>query len=121
MPDERLTADELLAVCWDDPGVVLGDPGGVGRGGRGGAPGRRPWPWPSSSWWWCDPAAQRPGLGRRLLAAAESWAWDEGAGELHLAGSAPFYLWPGVDVSFTAMHCLVESGRLPPRPVRCST
>ena len=24
MPAEALSADELLACCWDDPGVVLG-------------------------------------------------------------------------------------------------
>ena len=59
-----------------------------------------------------DPEAQRAGRGASLLRAAEEWAWDEGAGELHLAGSAPFYLWPGVDVSFTAAAQPGRVGRL---------
>ena len=108
LPDERLTSDELLACCWDDPGVVFGLPDATGavsavmrqfgdhrvafvkllvvsRGSR------------------------RHGHGRALLAAAEQWAWDAGAGELHLSGSAPAYLWPGVDVRATAMLCLAEA------------
>lgn len=109
MPGERLTADELLAVLWDDPGLVLADPGGAGAVA---AVVRRVGDVAVAFLKLAvvHPSAQRHGLGRRLLAAAESWAWDEGAGEMHLAGSAPFYLWPGVDVSFTAMHCLVEAG-----------
>ena len=56
-----------------------------------------------------DRASRRHGHGRALLAAAEQWAWDSGATELHLSGSAPAYLWPGVDVRATAMLCLAEA------------
>jgi GNAT superfamily N-acetyltransferase len=108
MPDEHLSADELLAACWDDPGVVLGDPSGSGavaavvrRFGELAVAFLKVVV--------VDPEAQRRGLGRRLLLAAEEWTWDQGADELHLAGSAPFFLWPGVDVAFTATHSLVES------------
>jgi mycothiol synthase len=55
------------------------------------------------------PGARRAGRGHTLLAAAESWAWDHGAPELRLAGSPPFYLWPGVDATALAARCLAES------------
>ncbi len=108
MPDEHLNADELLAACWDDPGVVLGDPSGAGAVA---AVVRRFGDLAVAflKLVVVDPEAQRRGHGHRLLDAAAEWAWDQGAGELHLAGSAPFFLWPGVDVSFTAAHTLVES------------
>lgn len=108
-PGERLTADELLACCWEDPGLVLGtagDPDGAAAAVVRPAgdvaigfvrllvvhPGRR-----------------RVGLGRRLLAAAEDWLFDQGVAEVRLGGSAPFYLWPGVDVQALAMLCLAEA------------
>lgn len=139
MPDEDLTVDELLAVCWDDPapddpgdpvGVVLvavgdgdgdGDAGGdggaapigvaaaivrslgAGDDGEGGV--RLAWLKLIA----VDPDHRRRGAGHELLAAVEAWAWEHGASELHLAGSPPFYLWPGVDAMATEMLCLVES------------
>lgn len=120
-PHEALTADELLACCWDDPGLVLGvdaDGGAPGAGAdavvaavvrRAGDhavgfvrllavhPGRR-----------------RAGLGRQLLAEAEAWLVAQGASELRLGGEAPFYLWPGVDVRATAMLCLAEAAGYEP-------
>ncbi len=108
-PAERLTADELLACCWDDPGLVLGTAGDpdaavaavVRRAGDLAVgfvrllavhPGRR-----------------RAGLGRRLLAEAEDWLFAEGVTEVQLGGSAPFYLWPGVDVQALPLLCLAEA------------
>ncbi len=55
------------------------------------------------------PDARRAGLGHELMAAAEEWAWAHGATEMHLSGSAPFYLWPGVDATATEMLCLAEA------------
>ena len=55
------------------------------------------------------PVAQGDGRGRRLLDAALSWAADHGCRELHAGGSAPFYLWPGVDTRWTRALCLFES------------
>jgi GNAT superfamily N-acetyltransferase len=111
MPDERLSVDELLGACWEDETVVLGI----------GAPGA-----PSGAvsvvlrhfgevavgflvLVVVDPDHQRRGLGRTLLAAAEEWTWAHGAKELHASGSAPYYLWPGVDVRATPMLCLLEA------------
>jgi GNAT superfamily N-acetyltransferase len=108
MPHERLTADELLACCWDDPGVVLGLPDGRGAVAA------------------CvqqhgdrtvgflklvavEPVAQRLGHGTALLAAAEAWAFGHGAAEVRAGASAPFYLWPGVDVRATGALCLFEA------------
>jgi GNAT superfamily N-acetyltransferase len=108
LPDERLTSDELLACCWEDPGVVLGLPDNRGavsvvlrRFGDH--------PVAFVKLLVVDRGRRRVGHGRALLAAAEQWAWDSGAAELHLSGSAPAYLWPGVDVRATAMLCLAEA------------
>jgi GNAT superfamily N-acetyltransferase len=107
LPDERLTADELLACCWEDPGVVLGPDDGSGAAS---AVVRRAGDHAAAfvKLLVVDPERQRAGIGRSLLRAVEEWAWDGGASDLHLSGSAPAYLWPGVDVRATAMLCLAE-------------
>lgn len=108
LPREGLSADELLACCWDDPGVVLGTPGGEGAAAaviRSFGDLRIGW----VKLVVVAPEHQRAGLGDALLAAAESWAFDQGATEVQLGGSAPFYLWPGVDVEMLGMLCLAES------------
>jgi GNAT superfamily N-acetyltransferase len=117
LTDDELSLDELLSCCWDDPGpdaapgelgVVLGTAGGEGavsvvrRDAGGGV----------DAWvklLVVDPPARRRGLGRSLLAAAERWAWDQGAIRLHLGGSPPFYLWPGIDGRADAMLGLAEA------------
>ena len=56
-----------------------------------------------------DPARQRAGHGRELLHAAEAWASARGVKHLFAGGAAPFYLWAGVDVHWTAANCLFEA------------
>lgn len=120
LPDEQLSLDELLAVCWEDPGpdrpdevgAVLATPAGDGAVAvvirSIGAP-------PDAAriafvkLLVVHPDVRRRGTGHALLDAAEQWAWAQGATELHLAGSAPFYLWPGVDATATEMLCLAEA------------
>ena len=108
MPAEHLSADELLACCWEDPGVVLATPDGAGAV----AATVRQWG-PATVGYLkliaVHPGSRRLGLGRALLGAAEHWVRDQGALEMHLGGSAPFYLWPGVDVRALAMLCLAEA------------
>jgi GNAT superfamily N-acetyltransferase len=48
------------------------------------------------------------------MAAAEEWAFAQGAGEIHLGGSAPFYFWPGVPGDAVEMLCLAEAARYEP-------
>ncbi len=108
MPAEQLSADELLACCWEDPGVVLATSEGTGAIS---ATVRR---WGSVTIGYVKflavhPGARRLGVGHALLEAAEQWATAQGAGEMHLGGSAPFYLWPGVDVRALPMLCLAEA------------
>ncbi|GAA3120598.1 GNAT family N-acetyltransferase [Streptosporangium carneum] len=55
------------------------------------------------------PRAQRGGLGRALVAAAEDWLRGQGAVEARFAGNPPCYAWPGVDVRYTPAACLAES------------
>ena len=125
LPGEDLSVDELLAVCWDDPdpagdddaaGVVLGIRGDGGEAvgvaaavvrSLGGDADRVRLAWLKLIA--VHPDHRRRGIGHELLGAVEAWAWEQGASELHLAGSPPFYLWPGVDATATEMLCLVES------------
>ena len=102
LPDERLTSDELLACCWEDPGVVLGLPDAAGAvsvvlrhfGDRPAAFVKLVVvdPTPVVARATVAPCWPRPSSGRGT----------RGATELHLSGSAPSYLWPGVDVRATA-------------------
>lgn len=55
-----------------------------------------------------DPRVRRHGLGRRLLAAAERDAVALGRRRLTIGADAPFFLWPGVPATSTAMLCLLE-------------
>lgn len=113
MPAEVLTEDELLALCWDDPGIVLADPSGDGVvvaavtettfGPVG-----------SVKLVLVEERARRQGLGRRLLAAAEEWCAGSGARAVQLGASVPAYLWPGVDVAMVPMLCLAEAAGYSP-------
>ncbi len=124
MPDEELSEDELLAVCFDDPaappegpvpadaGVVLATADGTGavvgvvrRWGTAEAPHAIGF----VKLVVVHPDHRREGRGHALLDAVERWAWAQGATELQLAGSPPFYLWPGVDATATEMLCLAEA------------
>jgi mycothiol synthase len=51
------------------------------------------------------------GRGRELLAAGEDDARAAGLGSLTTGADAPFYLWPGVESSETALLCLLERAR----------
>jgi GNAT superfamily N-acetyltransferase len=109
MPGEALTAEELLACCWDDPAAtVLGDTDGdsavalvtrrMGDDVHGFIVALA-----------VAPVAQGNGRGRGLLDASMAWAADHGCKHLHAGGSAPFYLWPGVDTRWTRAICLFET------------
>ena len=109
LPDEELSEDELLACCWDDPGVVLGAPDGSGavsacvkqEGERRIA---------FVKLIAVAPEKRRAGTGRALMEALHEWAFEqEGAAEVRVGGSAPFYLWPGVDTEHLEALCLFES------------
>jgi GNAT superfamily N-acetyltransferase len=106
LPDEHLSADELEACCFED-GDVLGLDDGSGA----------VCVWQSAALpavaavklLVVDPAVQGEGRGRQLLEDACGWARAAGATGVALGASAPFYLWPGVDVRATRMLALAES------------
>ncbi len=52
-----------------------------------------------------DPAARRQGIARGLLADVERQAKKRGLTALKVAGNAPDYAWPGVDVRYTPAIC----------------
>jgi mycothiol synthase len=52
-----------------------------------------------------DPGRQRQGIGRSLLAEMERRLQQAGAAEVRVSGSAPCYIWPGVDVRHTEAYC----------------
>ncbi|MBV8693645.1 MAG: GNAT family N-acetyltransferase [Actinobacteria bacterium] len=109
LPNESLTTDELVACSWDDPtGAVLGDVDGSAAV----ALVTRPVGDDLHAFivaLGVAPVVQGDGRGRRLLDAAVAWAGDHGCRALHAGGSAPFYLWPGVDTRWTRAICLFES------------
>jgi mycothiol synthase len=55
------------------------------------------------------PASSGRGGGRRLLGAMEAQLKERGATEVILGANPPVYLWPGIDVRYTAMTCLADS------------
>ena len=106
MPGEHLSTDDLLGVCWDDsglgPGAVLGDEvGAVSVAVRDGIG--------AVQLLAVHPDARREGRGRRLLDEATAWAFDNGAGFVTIGAAPPWYLWPGIDLRWTAGLVLAES------------
>jgi GNAT superfamily N-acetyltransferase len=107
LPGEGLSADELLSVCWDDPGSVLAASDGTAAA----AAVVRSFGDMALGWvrlLVVHPGQRRLGSGRALLAAAEDWCRGQGACQIRFGGSAPWYLWPGIDTTWTAGLCLAE-------------
>jgi mycothiol synthase len=52
-----------------------------------------------------DPRERRRGIGRVLVSRIEGALARLGAGEVVIAGNAPFYAWPGIDVRYTPAMC----------------
>lgn len=111
LPGEGLGADEVVSACFEDPdpAIVLALPGGEGAVAvvvREAGPARTA----HLILLAVEPPAQSEGRGRRLLAAAEEWAFDAmGSSQVVAGGCAPFGLWPGVDVRWTRSLCLFEA------------
>jgi hypothetical protein len=104
MPEEDLTADEVLTACYDQPGVVFALDGGVVAAGVGRA---------------FDGAmvaslrllVASPGTSvHPLLEHAESWARDRDATRLEVGGALPFALWPGVALDSAHLEALGARG-----------
>jgi GNAT superfamily N-acetyltransferase len=55
-----------------------------------------------------DPAARGRGLGHALLQEAEDWARGAGHQALVTGADPPYFLWPGVPSTNTALLCLLE-------------
>lgn len=55
-----------------------------------------------------DPQARGRGVGRGLVAAAEDWARAVGHRSLITGADPPYFLWPGVPSTETALMCLFE-------------
>lgn len=107
-PGENLTADDLAGCLFDDPDptvVLAGDDSVAGLVVRQVAEE----PVAFLQLLAVVPSAQRLGRGRALLGEAERWGAEHGARHLSVGAAAPFYLWGGVDVRWTAANCLFEA------------
>jgi mycothiol synthase len=106
LPDEGLTAADLLTCCGGAGSVVLGDGDAaavvnVTRYGD-----------LAVAWILLlavVPERQRHGRARALVDEAADYAREQGAIELHLGNAIPRYVWPGVDFRFTAALSLFEA------------
>lgn len=108
-PADDLHADDVRACLWDDPdpSVVLGVAGGAGLGAavvRGAG---------ETAVLHLQvlavvPEARRRGRASELLASLGAWGREQQASTVVAGAGAPFYLWPGVDFSWTAALCLFE-------------
>jgi mycothiol synthase len=107
LPHEGLTADELLACCWEDPApsVVLTTADGTGVVSTSAGPHGMGFVKLVA----VHPEARRQGHGRALLDAAHAWLSGEGCTHFVAGAASSFSLWPGVDVTHTEALCLFES------------
>jgi GNAT superfamily N-acetyltransferase len=55
------------------------------------------------------PSRRRRGIARSLVGAAEAWALERDVDALTVGAGAPFYLFTGVDVRWTAALCCFEA------------
>lgn len=108
-PDDALTYDEIVACCFEDDGAVLALDDGDGaaalvvRGTQGFVKALA-----------VAPRARRERRGRALVDAAEEWLFDRGCESVIPGPSAPFYLWPGIDVRWTRAMAMFESAGYAP-------
>lgn len=56
-----------------------------------------------------DPRERRRGVARALVARIEGALAGLGAGDVVIAGNAPYYAWPGIDVRYTPAICAAMS------------
>jgi GNAT superfamily N-acetyltransferase len=117
LPDEDLTAADLLTCCGGEGSVVLGD------GDAATVVNVRHFGDYGVAWivlMAVMPERQRHGLGRGLVQQAVQYASEKGARELHLGTAIPRYVWPGVDFRFTAALALFEACGFEPYGAECN-
>jgi mycothiol synthase len=86
------SADEVVGVCYGSIGKPVPD----GRRGH-------------VELLAVAPAARGRGAGRRLLGEMEARLRERGVTEFILGANPPVYVWPGIDVRYTAMTCLADT------------
>lgn len=100
MPDEDLSADDLVRCCFEAGGDVIGDD----RAAAAFVVKDYPEHGLKNAWLLLlvvAPEEQRRGRGRTLLGKVIERCRKAGASELHTGNAAPRYVWPGVDLSNT--------------------
>ncbi|MBV8950222.1 MAG: GNAT family N-acetyltransferase [Actinobacteria bacterium] len=117
LPDEDLTAADVLTCCGGEGSVTLGD------GDAAAVVNIRHFGDAAVAWIVLiavTPELQRQGRGRALVDDSVAYARDQGARELHLGTAVPRYVWPGVDFRFTAALALFESCGFEPYGAECN-
>ncbi|GAB7041711.1 MULTISPECIES: GNAT family N-acetyltransferase [Catenuloplanes] len=111
LPEDAAEAAEIVlrlrerAARHRTVGLVAGDPDGAVRGVVLGSIGQRGPGVGHVDLFAVHPDARRRGIARALLTRAEAGLAGLGATEVRIAGNAPYYAWPGVDVRYTAAVC----------------
>lgn len=117
LPDETLSAADLVTCCYGPDTEILGDDRGaaaltVKRFGD-----------VAAAWivlLAVHPDDQRQGRGRELVNACADRARTAGALDLHLGNAIPRYVWPGVDYRYTAALSLFEAMGFEPYGAECN-
>lgn len=120
LPDERVTEDDLEALCFAPDGHDPTGPMGVtavwGTADGKGAivasvrrtDGADAPPTGYVQLLVVDPSRRRRGIARRLVAEVEDWARGHGATAVQAGGAAPVYLFTGVDSRWMDAVCCFE-------------
>ncbi len=108
LPDEDLSAADLLTCCGGEGSVTIGD------GDAAAVVNVARWSSVATPIAWIlllavAPERQGEGRGRALVEEAAVYAREQGARELHLGNAIPRYVWPGVDFQLTAALSLFEA------------
>lgn len=110
LPQDATEAEQIVATLTRDPIEVLSEVDGRVVGVALGSVGHKDPTAGHLNLLLVDPSHRRRGVARELLGALEHRFRERGLTQVKVAGNAPDYAWPGVDVHYTAAICALLAG-----------